>query len=250
MRDYVGTAEGRAAKGVRVTIVRGVPSPWGEAVKGLLHVKGLDWLPVSFDAQDEALAAWTGEASAPVAMFDDEAPKSGAVEIMQLIERVAPDPVLVPEAQAHQVVQMAEQLLGQGGLAWSRRLQQVHAGLIKGAGFSAGVAGYLAAKYGYQAEAGESYGETVVALLRAFSELLAASDGPYLFGVEMCAADIQLACVIGLFAPLPQEVCAMHPKARAAFETMDEETRSALAPNLLAHRDLMYATHLEMPLTL
>lgn len=115
MRDYVGTAEGRAAKGLRVTIVRGVPSPWGEAVKGLLHVKGVDWLPVSFDVQDEAPAAWTGEVSAPVAMFDDEAPKSGAVEIMQLFERVAPDPALVPEAQAHQVVQMAEQLLDQRG---------------------------------------------------------------------------------------------------------------------------------------
>ena len=89
-----------------------------------------------------------------------------------------------------------------------------------------------------------------MALLRAFSESLAASSGPYLLGAKMCAADIQLVCVIGLFAPLPQAVSAMHPKAREAFETMDEKTRSALAPNLLAHRDHMYATHLEMPLTL
>lgn len=248
MRDYVGTEEGKAARGLRVTIVRNTPSPWGEAVKGMLHVKGLDWVPVNFDGQDADLVNWTGEASAPVAMYEDEAPKSGAVEIMQLIERLAPEPVLVPDGV--DVAQMTEDLLGNGGLAWSRRLQQVHVGLSGGGGFSGGVSGYLAAKYGYEASEGESYGARVIALLEQFAAQLAASEGPYLLGREMCAADIQLACTMALFAPLPGEVCAMHPRARAAFETMDEATRAVVVPELLAHRDHMYAQHLETPLRL
>ncbi|KPA20645.1 hypothetical protein shim_30980 [Shimia sp. SK013] len=248
MRDYVGTDEAKAASGLRVTIVRGTPSPWGEAVKGMLHIKGLDWVPVNFDGQDVDLVAWTGEASAPVAIYENEAPKSGAVEIMQLIERLAPEPVLVPGGA--DVAQMAEDLLGKGGLAWSRRLQQVHVGLSDGGGFSAGVSGYLAAKYGYEAEVAQGYGARVVELLTQFEAQLAASDGPYLLGAKICAADIQLACTMALFAPLPQEICAMHPKARAAFGTMDAETRAAVAPRLLAHRDHMYARHLETPLTL
>lgn len=248
MRDYVGTAEGKAATGLRVSIVRGVPSPWGEAVKGMLHVKGLDWVPVSFDAQDKDLIAWTGEASAPVAMYEDEAPKSGAVEIMQLVERLAPAPVLMPEGA--DVAQMTKDLLGEGGLAWTRRLQQVHFGLSGAGGFSAGVAAYLAAKYGYEDTEGAAYGERVAGLLRQFSQTLEASDGPYLLGGTMCAADIQLACVMALFAPLPDDICPMHPKARLAFETLDDVTRLAVAPNLLAHRDHMYATYLETPLSL
>ncbi|MCP4819927.1 MAG: hypothetical protein GY883_12115 [Shimia sp.] len=250
MRDYVGTEEGKAAKGLRVSIVRGVPSPWGEAVKGLLHVKGLDWTPVSFDAQDKALIDWTGEASAPVAMFEDEPAQSGAVDIMRLIERLAPQRVLIPHGAEAQVAQMAEDLLGEGGLAWTRRLQQVHFGLSGAGGFSAGVAAYLAAKYGYEDTEGAAYGDRVAVLLQQFSQVLQASGGPYLLGDQMCAADIQLACVMALFGPLPQEQCAMHPKARVAFETLDDVTRLAVAPNLMAHRDHMYAHHLETPLSL
>ncbi|TCL08415.1 glutathione S-transferase [Shimia isoporae] len=252
MRDYVGTSDGMAADGLRVTIVRGVPSPWGEVVKGVLHVKNIDWQPVSFDGQDKAQIEWTGQVSAPTAVYGDEAPLSSVREIVALAERLAPTPALLPEDKNQRalVLQMGEDLMGEGGLAWSRRLQLVHYGMTSSGGFSGGVAAYLAAKYGYVASMGETYGPRVVALLREFSEFLANSEGPYLFGDTMTAADIQLACVMALFAPLPDNVCPMHEKARASFETLDGPTKAALAPNLLAHRDHMYANHLELPLQL
>lgn len=53
-----------------------------------------------------------------------------------------------------------------------------------------------------------------------------------------------------MFAPLPQEQCAMDLVTRAAFETRDAQTEAALAPILLEHRDMMYAEHLELPLSL
>ena len=252
MRDYVDTEAGRKARGLRVTIVRGVPSPWGEAVKGLLHVKGIDWQPVSFDSQDAAQTAWTGEVSAPTALYEDEAPRATVRKILELAEQLQPEPALLPletDARA-QVLEMGDALLGRGGLAWSRRLQLVHMGMSSEGGFAGGVAVYLAEKYGYDAAQGETYGPQVIELLRRFSHILRDSGGPYLCGAELSAADIQLACVLALFAPLPDDVCAMHPKARASFETLDAATRDALAPNLLAHRDHMYARHLETPLQL
>jgi hypothetical protein len=42
----------------------------------------------------------------------------------------------------------------------------------------------------------------------------------------------------------------MDPGMRAAFETRDAETEAALDPIWLAHRDMMYAEHLELPLSL
>ena len=53
-----------------------------------------------------------------------------------------------------------------------------------------------------------------------------------------------------VFNPLPEESCKMHPAFRAAFESLDDETRVALDPVLLEHRDRMYAKHLELPLSL
>ncbi|MGR3635752.1 MAG: glutathione S-transferase family protein [Shimia sp.] len=252
MLEFVGTAEGMAAEGLRVTIVRGVPSPWGEAVKGVLHVKAIDWQPVSFDGQDPQQTEWTGEVSAPTAILDGEAPKATVRAIIELAERLAPEPALLPAdgVLRARVLQMGDDLMGDGGLAWSRRLQLVHYGMTSKGGFAGGVAACLAAKYGYIASMGDSYGPRVVSLLEEFSEILASSKGPYLLEDVMTAADIQLACVMALFAPLPDDVCAMHPKGRASFETLDAEIKAALAPNLLAHRDDMYAQHLETPLWL
>ncbi len=56
--------------------------------------------------------------------------------------------------------------------------------------------------------------------------------------------------VLAMFRPLPAEGCEMHAATRAAFETTDPATATALDPSLLAHRDMMYARHLALPLSL
>ena len=42
----------------------------------------------------------------------------------------------------------------------------------------------------------------------------------------------------------------MSSATRAAFEALDAPTAAALDPALLAHRDMMYARHLALPLKL
>jgi glutathione S-transferase len=72
----------------------------------------------------------------------------------------------------------------------------------------------------------------------------------YYVGDALTAVDVYSATFMALFAPLPPEHCAMASSTRAAFETRDARTDTALDPILLEHRDWMYATHLELPLSL
>jgi hypothetical protein len=66
----------------------------------------------------------------------------------------------------------------------------------------------------------------------------------------LSAADVYSAAFMALFMPLPEVHCAMHPASRAAFSWLDDETLAALDPLLIEHRDMMYAKHLELPLSL
>jgi len=42
----------------------------------------------------------------------------------------------------------------------------------------------------------------------------------------------------------------MKSTTRAAFSTLDEATKAALDPVILAHREMIYEKHLELPLSL
>jgi glutathione S-transferase len=73
---------------------------------------------------------------------------------------------------------------------------------------------------------------------------------PYYLGDTLSAADVYSATFMGLFKPLPEAQCRMDPAIRAAFEFLDADTAAALDPLLIQHRDMMYAKHLELPLSL
>ena len=253
--EYVSVEDAIARRGLRMVVLSKVPSPWGEAAKGIFHIKGVDFTAVRLVYDDPALKAWAGQQSAPVALYDDEPPRSGWAEILMLAERLAPQPALLPlEPNARgSAVLLAEKVCGQGGLGWCRRLQLVHAGLTNAGGFASRVAGYLGGKYGYDATEAEQYTPRVVGLLGELAGILRSrrdAGETYYLGEELSAVDVYSAAFMALFRPLPQEQCDMHAGLRAAFEWLDPETARALDPVLLEHRDMMYARHLQLPLSL
>ena len=77
-----------------------------------------------------------------------------------------------------------------------------------------------------------------------------AAGSRYHVGDTLTAVDIYGATFMAMFGPLPPAQCAMEASTRATFETRDARTRAALDPILLAHRDMIYAEHLELPLSL
>jgi hypothetical protein len=253
--DYVGVDEAIGRKGLRMVVVGGVPSAWGEAAKGIFHIKGIDWAAVRLDYENEALKTWAGQRTGPIAMYENDKPRSGWAEILLLAERLAPKPSLLPVDATERalVFGLAHELCGESGLAWARRLQLVHSGLAGEGGFPASVSKYLGKKYGYAPEEGANACGRVCELLNMLSARLHAqrkAGHAYLVGASVSAADVYCATVMGMFAPLPQAQCAMDPSTRVAFETLNDQTRTALDPILFEHRDMMYDRHLEQPLSL
>jgi glutathione S-transferase len=253
--EYVSVDEAIARSGLRMVVVGGVPSPWGEAAKGILHIKRIAWTAVRLAYDSEPLKRWAGQRSGPVAIYNDERPRAGWAEILLLAERLAPEPALLPADAAERALMfgLAHEICGEGGLAWSRRLQMVHAGLQNQGGFAPQVAPYLAKKYGHSPEAGAAASTRVAQLLRMLAARLhaqRAKGSDYYVGERVSAVDVYSATAMAMFRPLPHAQCAMEEGTRRAFSFSEPISEAALDPILLQHRDRMYAQHLELPLSL
>jgi glutathione S-transferase len=253
--QYMDVEEATKRSGLRMVVVGNVPSPWGEAAKGILHIKRIEWIAVRLVYENELLKEWAGRLSGPVAIYDQEQPRAGWAEILMLAERLAPIPSLLPADPAERalVFGISHEICGEAGLGWSRRLQLIHAGLQNAGGFPERTAKYLSKKYGYSPETGVASTRRVVELLRMLGARLKAQHergSRYYVGNSLTAVDVYSATFMALFGPLPHEQCEMAASIRAAFETRNAQTEAAPDSILFEHRNMMYAEHLELPLSL
>jgi glutathione S-transferase len=254
--QYLPVEQALTHPGLRMVVVGNVPSPWGEAAKGIFHIKKIDWIAVRLAYDSEPLKQWTGgQLNGPIAFYEQERARSGWAEILLLAERLKPTPALLPADPVERTLAfgLAHEIFGEGGLCWTRRLQLVHGGMQDKSGFVPPVAKYLAKKYGYSQDAAASYGKRVTELLGMLTKRLKTqreAGSAYYVGKELTAVDIYSATAMALFGPLPHDQCEMKADTRAAFEALDEETKTALDPILFEHRDRIYAKHLELPLSL
>ena len=115
---YISVEDAIKRPGLRMVVVGGVPSPWGEAAKGILHIKRIDWAAVRLVYDSEALKDWAGERSGPIAIYDNEKPRSRWNDILLLAERLSPEPALVPKDAADRALTfgLAHEICGEGGL--------------------------------------------------------------------------------------------------------------------------------------
>lgn len=257
--EYIEMEQAKQQTGLRMVVVGGLPSPWGEAAKGILHLKQLDWSPVLHDPRSREMSTWTGSRSAPVAIYNNEAPLENWLDILKLAERLAPQPALLPQdpKQREIALSLCKDLCGEMGLGWARRLDGVHKGLngksLAEGGYPEPIAQYLAQKYGYHAEQGPDYSQLTIELLNTLVARLKdqrAKGHPYYIGDSISAVDIYSAAFMAYFKPLPAEQCPMREPMRTIFEALDEQTKIALDPILLEHRDFIYQQYLALPLSL
>jgi glutathione S-transferase len=253
--NYVKLEEAQQLSGLRMVVVPGIPSPWGEAAKGILKVKNIPYHAVRLDPRNKDMSQWTGSRSAPVALYNDEAPRHGWADILLLAERLSPEPALLPkDAKLRaQAMGLCHEICGEMGLGWARRLDSVHNGLQGKGGYAEPIAQYLAKKYSYRPEQAPEYRQRMLDLLGFLADTLhqqEAAGQPFYLGDTLSAVDLYSATFIATFSPLPEEQCAMLPPIRSAFETLDESIAQALDPILIKHRDFIYAEFLELPLSL
>lgn len=259
MADYLDVAEARARRGMRLAITAGFPGPWGEAAKGIYRIKSIPFVMVRqlAGAPNEVLFAWTGHRNAPVAVYDDERPRVHWADILAQAERIAPEPRLVPEA-AEQRVRMfglANELCGEGGLGWQRRLRLLD-DMRAGAEAPGAPEAYrqtfrgLCGRYAYDREAAAHATQRTLEIVRLLRDQLRSQHAAgmrYLVGDRLTALDVYCATFAVLLDPLPEEHCRMDPNLRASYTERDPEVRAAAA-ELLAHRDFVYREHLGLPL--
>ena len=255
---YVDVDTARATAGLRLVVTCGIPGPWVEAAKGILHVKRLDHVRVHHMAGEEnaGIVAWTGCNNAPVAIFDDEPARAGWADILALAERLAPRPALIPQDEGDRALMlgMCHALCGEDGFGWNRRLLYFAAAeqALAQANVVSDRAGFdrMRGKYG-SGDVARARGRSLSILVLLADRLRAqhARGFDTYFDSGLTALDIYSATFMAMLRPLPEDVCPMGPVLRAAYTADDPEILAAAAP-LLAHRDIVYQRHLELPLRL
>ncbi|MDP1966520.1 MAG: hypothetical protein Q8K93_30485 [Reyranella sp.] len=252
MLTYLPPADIIAHPGLRLVLARGVPSPWSQAAKAILEIKRLPYVaaPLEVAGANAEIAAWSGQNSAPVVAWGTEKPLNRWLDILLLAERLAPAPALLPaEPQARTLaIGLGHEMLGEGGIAWNRRLQMFAGAAASG---NAGRLAPLIDKYGFSASDAAAAGGRIAATLGMLAAELRAQQArgvPFFVGESLSAVDIWWVATANIIAPLPAAQCPMREASRAGFTATDPLIVAALDPVLVAHRDRIFRAHFRDPM--
>ena len=247
---YVDINEAIKADGLRIVIVKAMPSAWGVAAKAMIDFKKLDYLCAYqiVMSDNPALLAWSGTNSAPVVAWNDEPPVNRWDDILLLLERLAPEPCLVPENPAERVdvFGIGHEICGERGFGWNRRLDFMR--VPEGEEPVP-----FAQKYHYRHDEAAQANVRVIAFMNELAARLKrqkASGSDYLVGSAVTAADFYWAAFSNFVAIQPQEVCPINPSARPMFENTPAEITAAIDPLLIEHRDRIMRDYYKLPLEL
>jgi glutathione S-transferase len=266
--EYVSIREARALPGLRLVLGNyAIPGPWRESCKSIFDAKKIPYVSVrcsnpgasetSFgaDGTHSELIEWTAQSGAPVAIWENERPRTVWNDQLNLAERLNPEPRLIPAdyEQRLRMFGLINEIAGENGLGWNKRENLVHQNLKV---LPPGTPEHafwktLADKYQYTVESGERAKPRVLEILGNLVDQLQrqqALGSRYLIGDRLTAADIYAACFYALFEPLPPELCPMATAYRGAYCPDDADIEAALAPCLAAHRLFIYQTHLRLPI--
>ena len=250
---WVGIEEGRELPGLRLVLLRGVPSPWSLAARAILELKRIPFTKVWRAPGDppDALRAWTGQSSYPAAMLAGERPRTGWAEILILAEQIAPEPALLPSDPGERAIVfgVAHEICGEMGLAWCRRLLGIERRMEE-APDDPRVADFLY-RYGSGEEGFAVAKARVIEVLRMLSDRREAqreAGRAFLVGSALSAADVYWATFSPMVALPPPEKLPLPEPMRAAFATDDAEIARAITPALLRHRDWIYDRYLKLPI--
>lgn len=263
--NYASIAAARKMSGLRLVLgAYAIPGPWRESCKGIFHVKHIPYTPVvtagagysdldfGKNGADAELRAWTGQSSAPVAIWNDERPRASWIDQLYLAELLNPEPPLIPAAFEDRVLMfgLAHQLVGEGGFGWTKRIAILHRALETMAPGDPARALWVHAgeKYLYTPELGAAAPARMAEIVAALGQRLESqkiSGNRYFIGRQLSALDIYWACFAALLQPLAPELC---PMGEWPYSNPDPEVKAVLSPLLLEHRDYIYEHYLELPI--
>lgn len=251
--DYKTPKEAQDLPGLRLALTTGLPAPWSMTARFMFDVKKIPYIPVEQlgGQPNEELIAWTGHRNAPVAMYNDEPARTNWADIIDLAERLEPEPRLVPDNAEDRVRMfgLANELAGAAGLTYNARHAMTANLLAAGEGLKE-IAERFAKSYGYSEAA--AAGATArmkqnLAILTSQLEDQKVKGSRYFIGDGLTALDLIWASFSNTLRPLPEDKNPMPAHMRAMYEGMGDKVD--VPQILLDQRDYIYDTYIELPLT-
>jgi len=252
--DYITPSEARSMSGLRLALTRGVPGPYSMSARSIFDLRNVPYVAVEqIGASDNPeLKAWTGHRNAPVAMYNDESPRAGWLDILHLAQRLGSGPSLLPQDIKSRMLMfgLTNELIGESGLTWQLRLVMLGAGGPERAA-QAAQQNPMYADYGYSESARQKALSKAQSILEAFTghvrqQHTAGSD--YLIGDTLTALDVYWAYFSQIVAPLPDAQCPTPKGLRKSYEYCGQAL-GGVDDLLVTRRDWMFAHHLQLPLT-
>ena len=250
--EYKTVAEAKDLPGLRLALTVGGPAPWSMAAKSILQVKKIPYIPVAQHGGEAnaELLAWTGHRNAPVAVYNDEPPRTGWYEILLLAERLAPTPSLLPQNVEDRALMIgfSNELCGEQGFTWWSRHIMFDAVIKAQDAFKQNP---MVKAYAYSPENAAAAPGKMMPILQALSAQLRKQQNAgsrYFIGNQLTALDLYWANMSQVVDPYPPEKNPMPEFFRQIWAPVRPAVSSALDPLLIAHRDYIYAQHLTLPL--
>ena len=245
---YLSVAEARDLPGLRLVLSSRVPGPWGEAAKALFKIRGVPFTPVEqlLMKPNEELVAWTGVRNAPIAVYDDEPPRSTWHDILMLAERLGSGPSLLPDEPLDRALAqgLCAEIAGPEGLGWTRRVE------LMGRSDGGHTDDPIRRGYGVRPETVQKALSRMAFILRGLSEQHRRQRErglDYLVGSRLSAADVYWTCFSQMVRPFTQAQCPL-PGGRSLYENLAEEAARELDSGLIELRDRVLEEHIGTPL--
>ena len=167
-----------------------------------------------------------------------------------LAERLAPTPALLPADPLPRAlaIGLGHAILGEGGIAWNRRLQMFS--MATKAGVGARMAP-LIDKYGFDADDAEAAGARIAATLHGLATQLRAQQArgvSYFVGEGLSCVDIYWTSIMSMILQLPAAQSPIRETTRPAYTASDPRIVAALDPILVEHRDRIFKAHFRNPM--
>lgn len=252
--DYVQPEAARNQPGLRLALTCQAPAPYSMSARSVFDLKGVPYVPVAQvgGTENSALRDWTGHRNAPIAVYEDEAPRTGWLEILNLAERLGSGPSLIPEdiEQRMTMIGLTNELIGENGWVWNMRLVMLGLGGPERAAEAAKV-NPMYRQYGYSEAAKDHAVERARVIFERFTDHVLAqkrAGSRYLIGDSLTALDVYWAYFSQIAKTLPEADCPMPSGLRKAYD-LSSAAQGEFDPYLVEQRDFIFAEHLALPLT-
>ena len=254
MVDYVEVAEARGLPGLRLALTRGVPGPFSMAARAILDFSGVPYVPVAqYPAQpNDELRAWTGHRNAPVAVYNDEAPRAGWLEILNLAERLGSGPSLVPDDidQRMLMIGLINEISGENGFIWNCRILMLGLAGAERAAAAREAGNPMYTQYGYSEASRAAALPKARAVLDALAQQLRRqrdAGSHFIVGQALTAADLHWLYFSQVLRTFDAERCHMPDGLRRSYHGCGE-LLGAWDELLIEHRERILADHPQLPM--